>query len=111
MYTRAVSLTLMWLVATRALAQNAAPNPGAKPNIVFILMDNLGYGEVPDPTAPSNGCSGPWRGYYFTHMEGLLRTPFIIRWPGKIPAGRVDLAECAASNESAVIVVFAAGTS
>jgi hypothetical protein len=30
----------------RALAQNAAPNPSAKPNIVFILMDNLGYGEV-----------------------------------------------------------------
>jgi arylsulfatase len=23
-------------------------------------------------------------------MEGSLRTPFIIRWPGKIPAGRVS---------------------
>src|SRR6185436_2520409 len=32
----------------------------------------------------------PWRGSYFTHMEGSLRTPFIIRWPGRIPAGRVS---------------------
>lgn len=46
-------------------------------------MDNLGYGEV--------GCyGGGWRGYYFTHMEGPLRAPFIIRWPNRIPAGRVS---------------------
>jgi arylsulfatase len=53
--------------------------------IVVFTSDN-----GPDPTAPSNGFSGPWRGYYFTHMEGSLRTPFIIRWPGKVPAGRVS---------------------
>jgi arylsulfatase len=27
---------------------------------------------------------------YFTHMEGSLRTPSVIRWPQKIPAGRVS---------------------
>jgi predicted AlkP superfamily pyrophosphatase or phosphodiesterase len=27
---------------------------------------------------------------YFTAMEASLRAPFIIRWPGKIPAGRVS---------------------
>jgi arylsulfatase len=53
--------------------------------IVVFCSDN-----GPDPTAPSNGWSGPWRGYYFTHMEGSLRTPFIIRWPGRVPAGRVS---------------------
>lgn len=53
--------------------------------IVVFTSDN-----GPDPTAPSNGWAGPWRGYYFTHMEGSLRTPFIIRWPGKVPAGRVS---------------------
>ena len=36
------------------------------------------------------GTNGPWRGSYFTTMEGSLRTPFIIRWPGKMPAGRVN---------------------
>ena len=33
---------------------------------------------------------GPWRGAYFTHLKGGLRTPFLIRWPGKIPAGKVS---------------------
>jgi arylsulfatase A-like enzyme len=34
--------------------------------------------------------SGPWRGTYFTALEGSLRVPFIIRRPGKIPAGGVS---------------------
>jgi arylsulfatase len=55
-------------------------------NTIFIFTSDNG----PDPTFPSQGWSGPWRGYYFTHMEGSLRTPFIIRWPGRIPAGRVS---------------------
>jgi arylsulfatase len=53
--------------------------------IVVFTSDN-----GPDATWPWQGSSGPWRGYYFTHMEGSLRTPFIIRWPGRIPAGRVS---------------------
>ena len=39
---------------------------------------------------PWRGSAGPWRGYYNTAMEGGVRTPFVIRWPGKIPAGRVS---------------------
>jgi len=53
--------------------------------IVVFTSDN-----GPEATWPWQGSSGPWRGYYFTHMEGSLRTPFIIRWPGKVPAGRVS---------------------
>ena len=53
--------------------------------IVVFTSDN-----GPEATWPWQGSSGPWRGYYFTHMEGSLRTPFIIRWPGKIPKGRVS---------------------
>jgi arylsulfatase len=53
--------------------------------IVVFTSDN-----GPDPTFPSQGTSGPWRGYYFTHMEGSLRTPFIMRWPGRVAAGRVS---------------------
>jgi arylsulfatase len=53
--------------------------------IVVFTSDN-----GPEATWPWQGSSGPWRGYYFTHMEGSPRAPFIIRWPGKIPAGRVS---------------------
>ena len=32
----------------------------------------------------------PGVGGYFTALEGSLRTPFLIRWPGKIKAGGVS---------------------
>jgi arylsulfatase len=55
---------------------------GVRDDTIFVFASDNG----PDPTFPSQGSSGPWRGYYFTHMEGSLRAPFIIRWPGRIPA-------------------------
>jgi arylsulfatase len=39
---------------------------------------------------PWRGSSGPWSGFYNTVMEGGIRTPCLIRWPGRIPAGRVS---------------------
>jgi arylsulfatase A-like enzyme len=57
---------------------------GADPNYRFPAMD-------PDPAGGQwNGFSGPWRGGYFTSLEGSNRTPCIIRWPGKLPAGKVS---------------------
>ena len=45
----------------------------------------------PDPFGGQwQGASGPWRGHYVTTLEGSLRTPCIVRWPGKVPAGRVS---------------------
>jgi arylsulfatase A-like enzyme len=39
-------------------------------------------------TPPWTGTSGPWTGAMFTLMEGNNRVPFIVRWPGQIPADR-----------------------
>jgi arylsulfatase len=39
---------------------------------------------------PWRGSSGPWSGFYNSVMEGGIRTPCIIRWPGRIPAGQVS---------------------
>jgi len=65
---------------------DAVDQLGIRDNTIVVFTSDNG----PDPTAPSNGWSGPWSGYYFTHMEGSLRTPFIIRWPNRIPAGRAS---------------------
>src|SRR5215468_7509329 len=46
MKTKLILCALASLLAVAALAQNALAADGQKPNIVFILMDNLGYGEV-----------------------------------------------------------------
>jgi len=64
---------------------DAVDTLGIREHTIFVFTSDNG----PDPTAPSQGTAGPWRGYYFTHMEGSLRTPFIIRWPNRVPAGRV----------------------
>ena len=53
--------------------------------IVIFTSDN-----GPEDTMPWRGWAGPWSGTYVTAMEGSLRVPFLIRWPGKIPAGRVS---------------------
>ena len=39
---------------------------------------------------PWRGSNGPWSGFYNTVMEGGIRTPCIVRWPGRIKGGRVS---------------------
>lgn len=39
---------------------------------------------------PWRGSSGPWRGFYNSAMEGGVRTPCVIRWPGRIKNGQVS---------------------
>ncbi|HET8782908.1 MAG TPA: arylsulfatase [Pyrinomonadaceae bacterium] len=53
--------------------------------IVIFASDN-----GPEFVRPWDGWAGPWRGQYFTAWEGGIRVPFVIRWPNKIPAGRVS---------------------
>jgi len=55
-------------------------------NTVVIWFSDNG----PEYFYPWHGTAGPWRGNYFTAWEGSMRAPFIIRWPGKIPAGSVS---------------------
>ncbi len=55
-------------------------------NTVVIWLSDNG----PEYFFPHHGTAGPWRGNYFTAWEGSLRAPFLIRWPGRIPAGTVS---------------------
>jgi len=37
-----------------------------------------------------HGSAGPWRSSLFTGYEGALRVPFVMRWPDRVEAGRVN---------------------
>ena len=54
-------------------------------NTLFIFASDNG----PEYRRPWRGSAGMWTGTYHTAMEGALRVPLIIRWPNKIPAGKV----------------------
>jgi len=59
---------------------------GIRDNTIVIFTSDNG----PEFMRPWDGWAGPWRGQYFTALEGGIRVPFIIRWPGKVPAGTVS---------------------
>ena len=52
-----------------------------KDTLVIFFSDNGGSG---------NGGNSPLRGAKSTMWEGGLRVPFIARWPGRIPAGKIS---------------------
>jgi len=39
---------------------------------------------------PYIGDTGPYRGYLGTVHEGSIRTPLLVRWPGKVPQGKAS---------------------
>ncbi len=68
------------------LILDAIEKLGIENNTIVIWCTDNGA----EMRRPWRGNAGPWRGYYNTAMEGGIRTPFVIRWPAKIPAGRVS---------------------
>jgi arylsulfatase A-like enzyme len=58
---------------------------GISENTLFIFASDNG----PEFRRPWRGTAGPWSGTYHTAMEGGLRVPLIVRWPGHVQAGRV----------------------
>jgi arylsulfatase len=59
---------------------------GIERNTIVIWASDGGA----EARRPWRGTSGPWRGFYNSAMEGGIRTPCMIRWPGHIPAGQVS---------------------
>ena len=57
-----------------------------KNNTLVIWLSDNG----PEEIQGHHGTAGYWRGNYFTALEGSLRVPAIMRWPGKIPKASVS---------------------
>jgi arylsulfatase len=72
---------------------DAVDDLGIRDNTIFIFTADNGPEGVPSGNHSLaraytiSGTAGPWRGTLFTGYEGALRVPFVVRWPGKIPAG------------------------
>jgi arylsulfatase len=58
---------------------------GVETNTVVLWLSDNG----PEEIEGYHGTAGYWRGNYFTALEGSLRVPALMRWPGKIASGRV----------------------
>lgn len=74
------------------LILDAIKKAGIEEDTIVILTGDNGAANYPSPgivTGEVGGSNGPWRGGLSTAYEGGMRTPAMIRWPGKIPAGKV----------------------
>jgi arylsulfatase A-like enzyme len=57
---------------------------GVDDNTIIVFSGDNG----PEELEPWRGHAGFFDGSYFTGMEGSLRTPCLVRYPGRVPAGR-----------------------
>lgn len=58
---------------------------GIAEETVFIFASDNG----PEFRRPWQGFAGPWQSHYHSALEGGIRAPCIIRWPGRISPGTV----------------------
>ena len=64
---------------------DAIDQAGIADNTIVVWNSDNPAGRA----ASMGGSNGPWRGHFGSGFEGGMRTPAIVRWPGKVKAGAV----------------------
>jgi arylsulfatase A len=85
----------------------------ADKTIVMFTSDNGSLGNNPPPWGspePIGASNGPLRGTKGTTFDGGQRVPFIIRWPGQIPAGTINDQVCSAIDVLPTLASICGGT-
>ena len=61
---------------------------GKTKDTVVVFQSDHGH-SVEERTFGGGGSAGPYRGHKFSLLEGGLRVPSIVSWPGTLPEGEV----------------------
>jgi arylsulfatase A-like enzyme len=61
---------------------------GKTEDTVIVFQSDHGH-SVEERTFGGGGSAGPYRGHKFSLLEGGLRVPSIVSWPGTLPEGEV----------------------
>ncbi len=64
---------------------DAIDQAGISENTIVVWSSDNPAGR----STSMGGSNGPWRGHFGSGFEGGMRTPAMVRWPGKVKAGTV----------------------